>query len=476
MSNLSSLLLATVLALAALTACNKDNPNFCEGTAEECMGIDAPIDSPPVSCNNNGPDPSCPAANPVCTGGECVGACTGDTDCANRPPNESVCHVGSGACVQCDEDDRQAATPGEDECTAPQLAVCDAGTHTCRACEAHIECASGVCDEGRCAPESEVLYLHAENGNDGNACTRQAPCLTVNKAVDDVQAMPATLHYIHLAPDADTQYQARTGNGSVDLNNVTVLIVGTGATVTRAGAGPTVEVKGGSDVRIDGLTVTGGSGGSGYGIEVTAASTLELFEASVTGNGARGITASGASSLVIRRSRITLNSGGGIFVDTGKVTIINNVIGGNGNLLNSLFGGLSLNLTENPNVIEFNTIVGNSALPPNVDGMICNNNTVVARNNIVIGASTSPQVSGSCMHRYTLFTPTGPAAEGNMDIAAVDMGMYAFTPDHHIGPNSVAIGKAQPGALAGESSFDIDGDSRPAGTAPNADVGADEAP
>ena len=50
MSNLSSLLafgLGTVLALAALTACNKDNPNFCEGTAEECMGIDAPIDSPP---------------------------------------------------------------------------------------------------------------------------------------------------------------------------------------------------------------------------------------------------------------------------------------------------------------------------------------------------------------------------------------------------------------------------------------------
>ncbi len=476
MSNLSSLLLGTVLALAALTACNKDNPNFCEGAAEECMGIDAPIDSPPETCDQTGPDPECPADNPVCTGGACVGACNSDTDCAGRPPNESVCHIGSGACVQCDEDDRQAMPGAEDECTAPQLAVCDAQTHTCRACLAHSECLSGVCDNGRCVPEGEIVFLNADNGNDASAmCTRAEPCATLNRGVDVVQAAaPGARTVIFLAADLDTQYLARGTNGTADFNDVDVFVLGTDATVTRTGAGATMEVKGGSNVRIEGLNVTGGNGASGYGYEISAASTVELFKAGVNGNGSRGISSTGGSTLVVRRSKITNNQGGGIFVDTGKVTLVNNLITGNGNVASSMFGGLSLNLTENPNVIEFNTVVLNSALAGSPDGVACFNNTVIGRNNIIVGAIGNPLVTGTCLHTFTFFTPMGPVGEGNMNVATVDLGMYAFTSDYHIGGSSIVVGRAQPGALTGEAAFDVDSEARPRGASPNADVGADE--
>src|SRR5690349_13728167 len=173
-------LLAIGVAFLAI-ACGAKNPNFCEGS--QCDEPDARPDAPPVSCSANGPDPSCPAASPVCESGACTGLCTVDTDCAGRPANEAVCHTASGACVQCDENNAQA-TPGqqEDECPAANLAVCDGDLHVCRACEAHSECFSKVCDGGRCVPPAEVIYMSANGSDNPNNCDNPAPgqgCLTM---------------------------------------------------------------------------------------------------------------------------------------------------------------------------------------------------------------------------------------------------------------------------------------------------------
>jgi hypothetical protein len=215
------------------------------------------VDAPPASCVNDGPDPACPPSNPICVDNACTGLCTSDVDCVGRPPGQDVCHAGSGACVACDEDDLQADPSGnEDECPVAAVAVCDGDTHTCRECAAHAECFSGVCDGGRCAPVAEVVYLDP-SGADIGLCTRAMPCLTLNKAIDEVQANPA-LDYIFMAADA-TQYNARAGTGTADFDNVSVYLVGYGATVVRTGQGSVIDIRNGADVRIDGLTVTNAS-------------------------------------------------------------------------------------------------------------------------------------------------------------------------------------------------------------------------
>lgn len=466
--------LAVALVSLALLApgCNKTNPNFCEG--DQCAAVDAPLDSPPVTCSGTGPDPSCPAANPVCVAGECTGSCTSDTDCAGRPAAERVCLTSTGACVGCDEVDEQVDPPmsAEDECPAPMMAVCDGGSHTCRPCEAHGECVSGVCDAGRCAPDAEVVYV-APTGSDGGNCgARATPCLTLNEAIDKVQAT-AALDYILLLPSA-TPYAARSNTDRADFDAVDVLVVGYGAIVNRNGTGPVLDVRGGSNVRIEGLEVSNATGvGTGSGI-VVADSSLSLFEAKVQNNAYRGVNVTSNSTLTILRSRIMSNVGGGIFLGEGKATIVNNVVAGNGHLLSSQFGGMSLNLTQTPNVIEFNTVVSNAAPAGTADGIACVPSTVVARNNIVIGAPTSPRVSGTCVHTFSLFTPAdAPPGNGNMLVA--DQSMYMFTPDFHINDGSVAEAKAEGAGLSGESLVDIDGDERTLGGT-TVDVGADEIP
>lgn len=428
------------------------------------------VDAPPASCTVEGPDPGCPPSSPICVDGACTGQCTVDADCDGRPPGQEVCHAGSGACVACDEDDVQADPGGnDDECPVAAVAVCDGDTHTCRVCEAHTECFSGICDDGRCAPVAEVVYLDP-SGVDIASCTRAQPCLTLNKAIDEAQANPA-LDYIFMAADA-TPYSARAGTGAADFDNVSVHVVGYGATVIRTGQGPVLDIRNGADVRIDGLAVAEADGPSnGVGIQVAGDSRLELFEAIVRNNEYRGVSAFSSPTLVVRRSQILMNRGGGIFSDTGSAILVNNIIAGNGNLLTSTFGGVSLFVNEDPSTFEFNTIVLNSAPAGTTDGVICTGFTSVVRNNIIVGSATSPQTMGGCVHRFSLFTPAGPTGEGNVNIA--DQAMYQFTPDLHISAGSVAIDRGQATNLVGESMFDIDGDPRGGATV---DVGADELP
>lgn len=470
--SLRPLTLALVLAAAAAVACSKDNPNYCDGV--DCTATDGPLDSPPVSCDGNGPDTTCPADNPVCVSGECVGGCTVDTDCDGRAASESTCHVGSGDCVTCDEDDRQAE-PGsaEEECPGTNNAVCDADTHTCRACEAHEECFSGVCDAGVCASESAVVYLDL-SGTDGGACgTRAAPCLTLNGAVDRVQADNVLHKYIVMTPSG-TPYQARGNMDRADFDDVDVYVVGTGATVNRNGAGEVIDVHGGSDVTIEGLEVSNATGTTtGTGIIVNA-STLTLLNAKIRNNAYRGVNAVATSNLRISRSVISNNDGGGVSLESGTFVIVNNVIAGNGDELLSSFGGVSVNGSGTTNLLEFNTIVSNSATAGTADGIICNNVSFVARNNIVTGDGANPRYSGNCSHSHTLWTPTG-AAPGLTNMEIADQSNYQFTADFHIGATSVAAGKAQSTNLTGELLFDMDGDARTGGGT-TVDVGADEIP
>lgn len=479
LSRLRVALLATGVALFAV-ACGARNPNFCEGP--DCDEPDASPDAPPITCNGSGPDPSCPAATPVCESGECTGMCTVDADCAGRPSTERVCHTASGACVQCDENNTQA-TPGqaEDECPAANLAVCDGDTHTCRACEAHSECFSGVCDAGVCVAQANVIYMSA-NGSDGaNTCNNPAPgmgCLTMHQAVGE---LTTTRKYIRMEASA-TPYDTRNNDAHVEFNGAaqSAYVVGNGATLRRIGAnvdGHILEIKSGANVTIEGLTISNAVGAGGHGVLCVSSSTLDLRRVTISGNSSLGISATDCA-LRMARSTIANNVGGGVLLSSGSFNIVNNFIVSNGNITSGLFGGLSLSSAATTNTLEFNTVALNASQAATVDGITCTNNGLVARNNIVIGLATKPRVNPgtNCTHRYTLFTPdNGVTDEGNMTI--LDQGMYMFesATNFHIRAGSVAAAKAQSTLLSGESLFDVDGNSRTLnGT--TVDVGADEIP
>jgi hypothetical protein len=493
-------LLAVGVALLAI-ACGARNPNFCEGP--DCDAPDARVDAPPVTCSATGPDPACPAATPVCESGECTGLCAADSDCTGRPASEAVCHMASGACVQCDENNTQA-TPGqpEDECPAPQMAVCDGDMHTCRACESNSECFSKVCDAGRCIPTTDVIYMSA-NGADSGTCNNPAPgqgCLTMHFAKGQISG---TRKYILMEPSA-TAYDTRNNDAIVEFNGAaeSAYIVGIGATLRRIGGnvdGHIVEVKSGASVTIEGLTLSNATGAAGHGILCSTSSTLDLRAVTINGNAGAGISSTDCTlratrtvinanmglgiaatngSLQLTRSTISNNVAGGVSLSSGGFNIVNNFIVSNGNITTSLFGGLQVSSAATTNALEFNTIALNASQAATVDGVTCTNNGLVARNNIIIGLATKPRVNPgtNCVHRYTLFTPdNGVTDEGNMTI--LDQTMYNFTSatDFHIGAGSVAAGKAQSTNLAGETLFDVDGNARVLnGT--TVDVGADEIP
>lgn len=491
-----TLVAAAVGAVLAL-GCNKTNPNFCQG--DQCTEIDAPIDGAPVTCSGNGPDPSCPAANPVCVDGECTGSCASDADCAGRPAAEDVCTT-SGACGACDEVDEQADPIGgpEDECTTPTMAVCDGGAHACRPCESHSECTSGACDAGRCVPHAEVVHV-ATTGADGAACgTVAAPCRTLTGAIDRVEAN-AALDYIVLAPNSVVSYLARATTGNADFNNVDVYVVGVGASVERDGDGEILEMRGSSDVVLDGLTIKNATGTSGHAILCAGTATIDLRGATLTnnqGNGisgacgatlvrstisqnqGRGIELGSNSSLTLSRSTISGNAAGGVSLSGATFRIVNNFIVGNGTITASTFGGLSVSSTGTMNVLEFNTVALNSSTVGSPDGISCNNAGLTARNNIVIGSLGKPHVDvgTNCMHAHSLFTPdTAPNGTQNMVIADQSAYMFVSGTDYHIRPGSAAAGRAQSTNLTGESLFDVDGDGRTADGA-TVDVGADEIP
>ncbi len=379
----------------------------------------------------------------------------------------------------------------EDECRDPAATVCDGATHTCRGCESNDECFDGLCAAGRCIPESEIVFVDTA-GSDGGACgTRALPCLTLNTAISRVQT---TRSYILMAPSS-TPYQARNNADRADFNTVAAHVIGAGAILHRIGDGLVLDVRANSDVTIDGLTIEQATGIAGHGIQCTS-STLTLHNVTVRNNAGDGVIGSGctftasgstiaanrllgielvSSDVDLSRSTIDGNRGGGVLVTSGSFKIVNNFVVNNGHISESLVGGLDVASAGVSNVLEFNTVVRNTAQLGQSDGIKCVSAGLVARNNIIAGSTSDRQhATGNCAYAYSLFTPNN-VVNGEMNSLVPDFAMYNFVSnaDFHLQAGSVAIGRAQNTNLAGESGFDIDGDVR---SGNEVDVGADEIP
>jgi hypothetical protein len=180
----------------------------------------------------------------------------------------------------------------------------------------------------------------------------------------------------------------------------------------------------------------------------------------------RGITA--ISQLVVERSRVERNFGGGIEC-AGGCTITNNFIAENGSAL-SQKGGLYVR-DENVNYIEHNTIIRNEMSSSGMDvysgGLFCRDAAHVASNNIiclnVLGTTTDPaaQVAGGC----AVASSHVSSECAGINFVRLDLP----SADYHL---AAGINGAVDVGTASAIATDLDGEARPNGTGP--DLGADE--
>jgi len=404
-----------LIVVLALAACSEKNPNYCPDNPDHNCWIDADVNAPQ--------------------------GCATSVDCTNSA--KPVCEPSAKVCVACTAD-MVGACGG----TAP---ACSAANE-CIACVTHDQCGSQAClPTGACGDDTNVAYVSA-SGIDGGACTRADPCLKITMAA--TRGKP----YIKVQNDLDE---------AVTLNNASVTILATrGTAVKRTTSGAIFDIRGTSSVTIRDLTIRDGLGSTGHGIVVPFGEpvTLSLDRVNVINNAGVGLSVQGGT-LTVSRSVVSGNTSGGAYVYA-NFNITNSLFVANGSTLSNTGGAF---LTPSGNVtFKFNTVANNAAMSGAITGINCGN--AMTSSNTIVSGNT---VSNSCGFEYSLFdmgtavSPTNLA--GDPKFKNVMAGNPLAADYFRIQSASDAVDHADP---ASTMNTDIDGDSRPNGTAP--DIGADE--
>jgi len=420
-----------VLAVLA-TGCMKTSATYCAK-----HGADDPENCPPVDA-------------PVAT------TCTSNADCADSPAT-LVCNIGTQVCAECNLASSQTAA-----CNGLQP-VCGADD-ACRGCRAHTECLSGAClPDGSCGTDDNVAFVDGQLGT-GGECTRAAPC---SKLSDALAKMPYR-EFIKIKGSLDE-------NITISGRDVT-LLADPGARISK-GSGRVLLVEGTSNVTVYDLQIGSATSSSQIGVELapTATGTTALHRVRVVNTTQGAINALGGK-LVLERSTIADNDGGGVIVRTGALefTIRNNFILFNGRATGTSstpFGGVLIEKDSGTSAVEFNTIAYNESNGlQNRAGLACFGSANAAGGNLVYGnregiaaATDLTQVGGNCQTGNTF-------AAGAGDLGFANPSTSTFDP--HLTATSPATVLDAGGACAARVPADIDGNARPSGAA--CDLGADE--
>ncbi len=468
---------------------------------EECQddsecGLDAPICGEVNTCRLCQVNSECENRNseePICNvdTGQCTNGCMTSADCDGVTP---ICN-GAGECESCNGNDAACdelamgtpycATEGDSagacvvcldnaQCTAAETPICG-DDNACRSCQEHDECGSTVCDRvtGACVAESAVAYVVSGGAGD---CTKEAPCGTIAAGLEFVRANNEARYIVRLDDGTYTE--------PVSLGDITVRIIGDGATVQLDGATPDTAVFAlavNANVTLEGLTIRGASNGAnadGIRCEGGGTSSVEVLQSIITENGDLGIDVF-RCILTVRRSAITNNVGGGIQVNTAPFDITNSYILDNGDVRDSVVAGVRIAnaQTFSPQRFAFNTVADNEgSAGADAGGVFCDINAtssaIITSNVIMEGFGGRPAVGGDCTWVYSNIEdkadiPGAIAAdETNIDANC----MLTDRPD-----GLQAIEATSSCANAGQDDtgilVDYDGATRPA-TDP--DMGADE--
>ena len=435
---------------------------FCNLTTNQCVGCLNSSD-----CN----DPS----KPICGSSQiCVGCGTQIAPldgCATKNPTLPVCKMPAGTCVQCaaDLDCKTSTSPACDaiankcvecvqssHCKSTSAPVCDATAEHCVQCLKDSDCSGttpictnqqcskctsdaqcvtklganpGVCmfhQDGRCATDAETVYVQISamcvatgTGTAGSAGTPF--CLPQ----DGVNAATGSKKLVVMrGPNS-----AMLGNWSSPAAPATgqLTVVGQNGATIGASGNIGVHISAG-DVYIRGLAVTGGNIPSFAAIQVDSPATIRLD-----------------------RCIIAKNLGGGLVVSAGAAFDISNSVfdgNGQGSVGAVSFGGAYLGgaPAAGPGRFWYNTIVNNAQV-----GVAC-------------GSGSQPLTG------LLFYNNTGGDTVNCASPTFSKSGNPAFNTSQPYHLTSASLCTDTAGASCPPD--DIDGDTRPTGTA--CDCGADE--
>jgi hypothetical protein len=259
--------------------------------------------------------------------------------------------------------------------------------------------------------------------------------------------------------------------------------------ITRSDAGPIIVPMLGAQLTLEFIEVSGATATNfdGYGIQCDTNSNLSsvvlrevLIRQNVTGGffgRACGLVAEQStfrqngrpiecidSTVAIDRCEIVEN-GNGIGLDSGTVTVTNNVIARNYHPTEIVYG-ITFYTSTPGSLIEFNTIADNTdsasttTLGAGISCQVQNIGTVSLANNIIVRNKHATQGS-NCTYPGSIIRDSDLAG---LNFKSPDAAPY----DYHLQAGSIAIDMATISTL----DHDFDGDARPQGM--QRDVGADE--
>lgn len=400
-----------------------------------------------------------------------VTACNAQRDCV--VPSAPVCDVGNGTCRPCkaNKECPQSAhvcsaagtcTPCTDEAACTDTAsACKAGA--CERCTRHGDCALGLCDDGRCAQPTDVVYV--DNGATGCATGDGSKA---NPVCEIDGAIALGKKYVLVAGSA-TAYHAIAAATPV---NVYVRGPGRRATTTarlfeagKAGVAFTAST-GASRLVIDGFDIAGGSS-SFTGVACVAATgqrTLVVRDSYIHGGGF-GIAAQHCN-LVIERNVIAATGSTGIFLDEQTTyTLQNNFVTQISAATNAI--GIA---TTSSGTFRYNTISGNSSGTPGYavtcGAMQALTDSIIVNNN----ATSSAQTQGCTLTRVVTGGTDGTTGDFAIVPTFVD---YAGGDLHLVSSVQTDQCCVDKGADIGPLlPVDLDGADRPKGL--HYDIGAHE--
>ena len=385
----------------------------CTGNAD-CrgdagLGVCNPTTNKCVECNGNA-DCTADSAKGFCVNNSCTGCQTAGTGaCTGAKPVCAASGSYVGQCVEC---------AGNTDCKVATKPVCD--TDQCRPCAKDLECTgispAVVCGlDGSCPADSAVIYLQNSSSCPGGNGTLASPYCSSD---DATAALSATKTVIVVK-----------GNG---------VAYPVGPLTLGAVASSRVLVAGQSSAKITNLGV-----GSHILVNITAGD-VTLRDLTISGGNDAGVSVSGGATLHMDRCYVLNNTAYGIITTNSAFDIANTVIAGNGTDGLSSGAGLGAYTGTGPKRFAFNTVVNNGLV-----GVACGSSYTLT--GILANGNGGLNFSASCVTDSTTST-----ASPNLD-ANYHLTSSSFCRDHG-------------GATCPLD--DIDGDTRPIGTA--CDCGADE--
>lgn len=378
--------------------------------------------------------------------------CESNDQCSMN--ENKVCSLESLTCVQCTVDSKDACSAAEPACRG----------NVCSLCEQHVECSdSAAClPDGSCAAKADVAYVSA-TGTANMQCSKEMPCDKISRAVG------LKRRYVKVSGQIDE---------ALDLNNENATILADpDAKIIRRTAGPIVTIRGTSNVEIYRLAIAGTNAIANTGLSLADSAKVTLSGVIISGNMQTGISTTGGS-LVLTRSIVSENRGGGVLVgEGGGFNITNNFIIRNGTTggTNNV-GGVKLDATEvGTNRFEFNTVADNHVRSAGgtVGGFYCDIDGFSVANNLFVRNAVGGDVNAA---NANLFVPGRcdyePTIVGS-DVAVLKFKSPNTSPyDYHLTDGSSAIGQAaDASSQANEVNIDFDGEKRDAS---GRDLGADE--